>query len=274
MDLVAKLPWWAGIVLALSSYFILHAVATAPLPEVKTSYGIGQLAVVGLWRGLANAGQYILPFCCVIGALASTVRRRERRKLVETAIQSQAADALQGISWKEFELLVGEGFRRQGYSVTENGGGGADGGVDLILTKDGERYLVQCKQWRAFKVGVSVIRELYGLMAAGGVAGGIVVTSGRFTSEAVAFAGGRNIRLIDGGALLQLVRHELSPSAAVSVAPPRQDVPANTRPASVSVSCPVCDGPMVQRLTKRGTSSGKMFWGCSTYPDCKGTRPI
>ena len=27
------------------------------------------------------------------------------------------------MSWQEFELLVGEGFRQQGYQVIENGGG-------------------------------------------------------------------------------------------------------------------------------------------------------
>jgi restriction system protein len=50
--------------------------------------------------------------------------------------------------------------------VAEIGGGGADGGVDLVLTKPGksggEKFLVQCKQWRAYKVGVDVVRELYG----------------------------------------------------------------------------------------------------------------
>jgi Bacteriocin-protection, YdeI or OmpD-Associated/Restriction endonuclease len=35
----------------------------------------------------------------------------------------------------------------------------ADGGVDLGLTKDGQRYLVQCKHWRKRQVGVTVVRE-------------------------------------------------------------------------------------------------------------------
>jgi restriction system protein len=46
----------------------------------------------------------------------------------------------------------------------ETGGGGPDGGVDLVLRKPGgngsEKFLVQCKQWRALKVGVDVVREL------------------------------------------------------------------------------------------------------------------
>jgi len=64
--------------------------------------------------------------------------------------QSKASDALDGMSWREFEMLVGEGFRLQGFQVVETGGGGADGGIDLVLTKPGtnggEKFLVQCNQ--------------------------------------------------------------------------------------------------------------------------------
>ena len=65
-------------------------------------------------------------------------------------------------------LVLGEAYRLLGYRVTEIGGGGADGGVDLMLTKGGEKFLVQCKQWKAYKIGVDVVRELYGVMAAKG----------------------------------------------------------------------------------------------------------
>ena len=102
-------------------------------------------------------------------------------------------------------MLVGEAFRVQGYSVAETGGG-ADGGVDVVLRKDREKYFVQCKQWRASTVGVPVVRELYGAMAAHGAAGGFVVTSGRFTKPAIEFAEGRNLTLIDGPQLHAMVQ--------------------------------------------------------------------
>jgi restriction system protein len=41
---------------------------------------------------------------------------------------------------------------------------------------------VQCKHWKARSVGVKVVRELYGVMAAKNVKQGIVVTYGEFTS--------------------------------------------------------------------------------------------
>jgi restriction system protein len=74
---------------------------------------------------------------------------------------------------------------------------GADGGVDLILTKNGERTFVQCKQWKSWKVGVETIRALYGVAAKHGAVGGIVVCSGHYTQAARKFAQGVPIQLID-----------------------------------------------------------------------------
>jgi four helix bundle suffix protein len=34
--------------------------------------------------------------------------------------------------------------------------------------------------------------------------------------------------------------------------------------------CPLCGKPMVLRTAQSGKNAGKQFWGCSTYPDCKG----
>ena len=151
-------------------------------------------------------GQYVVPVLCLAAAVVSASQRRQRHDLVASVAQGRAPDVLDGMSWQEFELLVGEAFRLQGYEVAEIGGGGPDGGVDLVLRKDREKFLVQCKQWKAFKVGVQVVRELYGVMAAKGAAGGFVVTSGSFTEEAIAFASGRNVRLIDGPKLFGLIQ--------------------------------------------------------------------
>lgn len=273
IDLVALMPWWAGVVLAAVGYLVLHAVASSPAPTVSSPTQVSSLIWSTWFRGLVLAGQFILPFICLLGALMSFLRRRKRLGLHQGVRQSSTANALEQMSWQDFEVLVGEGFRQRGYAVQESGGGGADGGVDLVLRKDGETFLVQCKQWKAFKVGVSVVRELYGVMAARGAAGGFVVTSGQFTDEAEAFARGRNIRLFNGTALLQLIRNgrpALAPLPPVShgaqqaSAPLTQEAPA----------CPACSQSMVRRVAKRGASAGSAFWGCSAYPSCKGTRPL
>jgi hypothetical protein len=36
--------------------------------------------------------------------------------------------------------------------------------------------------------------------------------------------------------------------------------------------CPVCNSLMVRRTAKRGANAGSEFWGCPSYPTCRGTR--
>ncbi len=277
LDVVALLPWWAGATLALVSYLLLHIVASQPAAAALPGQ-MGAMVVQTLWKTLAGFGQYLLPLICLAGAGISAWRRKQRRELLDDVTQSRAGEALDGMNWREFEMLVGEGFRLRGYQVEETGGGGADGGIDLVLSRPGkngrEKFLVQCKQWRAFKVGVDVVRELYGVMAATGATGGFVVTSGRFSEDAISFASGRNVTLVDGpklhGLLLQAKTDVDRSPGQRAAAPPvqRSAVPAK------AASCPLCSKPMVRRTAKRGANAGSEFWGCTGYPACRGTRPI
>ncbi len=170
MDFIAGFPWWVGVVLAGLTYLVLHYFAGQPAPTAVQPGQVSGMVAQAFWRTFTSVGQYAIPILCLAGALMSALRRRERKQLVANLTRSDAADALDGMTWQQFERLIGEGFRLQGYRVVETGGGGADGGVDLVLNKDGEKYLFQCKQWRAVRVGVDVIRELYGVMAARGAA--------------------------------------------------------------------------------------------------------
>ena len=205
MELASMLPWQAGLALALVSYLICHALAGAGVigPPPTNPAQLGDVARGQLTRVLAHFLQVILPIGFLAGATGSFLRRRKREVLFGLA-SSDGEVAINRMSWREFEMLVGEAFRRRGYEVAETGGKGVDGGVDLILRKDGKRFLVQCKQWRARQVGVSVVRELYGVMAAEQAAGGFVITSGSFTREAREFASGRTVELIDGVGLARL----------------------------------------------------------------------
>jgi hypothetical protein len=139
MDLVAMLPWWVGVMLALVSYLLLHSVASLHVVATAQPGQVGAMVTQTLWKTLASVGQYIWPILCLGGAGMSAWRRRARQSLFTDVAQSKATDALDGMSWREFEMLVGEGFRLQGYQVVKTGGGGgAYGGVELELTKPGK----------------------------------------------------------------------------------------------------------------------------------------
>lgn len=270
--LAALMPWWLAVALAFAAYVILHGYATAPIDVISAKPGdMGRLVTSQMLRTGAMIGQYLLPLLLLLGALGSVIVRQRSKTLlatVATGDQTNALQALHAMSWQEFEQIVGQHFRSQGYRVTEHGGPGPDGGIDLALEKGGERFLVQCKQWRAVKVGVTIVRELYGVMASQGATGGFVISAGTFTADALAFSRGRNIALIDGEQLARLMRGNgpvIEPRAHHATA-------AQPCPGGVK-ACPLCGNQMVVRTAKRGGNTGQNFWGCKRYPACRGTLP-
>src|SRR5690606_32494531 len=263
---LTRLPWWVCLVLGLIAWLILSPIADRPTtaPSNFTPDDVGSLMAGQVLWVFAMYGQYLIPFACVLAAIGSVASRIRRKKLVaDVQAATQPGKAIDGLNWRQFEQLVGEAFRRQGYSITETGGNGPDGGVDLILRKDGEKYLVQCKHWRSLKVGVAVIREFFGAMAAEGAAGGFVVISGQFTKEAAAFASGRNIQLIDGVVLKRWIAQHKAERTIPEPPPAMQE-------ETKIPQCPKCNAAMVKRTAKRGANAGNAFWGCMDYPRCRG----
>jgi len=198
-DITSKFPWWVGVSLALVSYLFLHRYAGKALPPVTDSGidGIFTNVFPHLLHVLALFGQIIIPAAFLLGSMASVILNFKRKKLYDKTSRSVTHNSLDKMSWQDFEYLVGEYFRRRKFNVEETRSG-ADGGVDLIVTKGMEKYIVQCKHWKAYKVGVNVVRELLGVMVGVGATGGFVVTSGEFTKDATDFAKSNNILLMDG----------------------------------------------------------------------------
>ncbi|KAA0696323.1 restriction endonuclease [Halopseudomonas laoshanensis] len=270
VTLLSRLPWWASLLIGVVSWLILRPVATSPMaaPAGATLDDLSGIMLSQAWRVFAMFGQYLIPIICLFGAIGSIVGRQSRKKLLNNVKSAtQPGKAIDGLGWREFEHLIGEAFRRKGYSITETGGNGADGGIDLILRKSGEKYLVQCKHWRSMKVGVPVVREFFGAMAVEGAAGGFVVTSGQFTAEAKSFAEGRNIQLVDGGNLKRLLANR-NPTSSVTELD-RTSKPA-PQPVEAEPACPLCKSAMIKRTARKGANAGNVFWGCGTYPKCRG----
>lgn len=267
---LAKLPWWLSLLVGFIAWLILHNVANSPQAPITATAleDMSGILLSQLWRTFATFGQYLIPIACVLGAAGSIIARHKRKKLLaDVNTATQPGKAIDGMSWQQFEQLIGEAFRQKGYKVTETGGKGADGGIDLILHKNGEKYLVQCKHWRALKVGVPVVREFFGAMAAEGAVGGYIVTSGHFTAEAKQFAQGRNIELVDGNALKSLLATAKPPTPASE---PLVTAVPTLDPITAEPSCPLCQSAMGIRVAKKGANAGNQFWGCSTYPQCRG----
>jgi restriction system protein len=174
-------------------------------------------------------------------------------------------DGIRAMRWPEFEELMVEAFRQRGYSVEKTGHGGLDGDIDLILRKESRTELVQCKLWKTRQMHIATVREVWGLVAHHGANAVKIVCAGSFDFDAGQFARDKAIDLIDGERLLQLVGGVRATSSTGGA-----DLPAAALEPAVP-DCPTCSAAMFKRFNRQ---TNQMFWSCTKYPACKGTRPI
>ncbi len=275
-EFLIKLPWWVSAVFGVIIYIAMAWIIPAQLDHNQTLH---PFAVA-----LPKLAFLPLGFFTLI-ATFSYFFAKKRRRLVD---EQSSLEKLRETDFKDFEYLVAEVFRHQGYDVDYSLGRGPDGGVDLKLHRAGRTSLVQCKQWKVISVGAPVIREMFGLMTAEQADEAIIVTTGKFTRDAHDFAAGKPIQLIDGPQLLTLVQSVQNDKGGKGGTgdspvpfgdPPKdsQNIPNNSGLKSqvsglkTPPTCPSCGQPMILRTSKRGANAGTQFWGCSTYPACKGT---
>ena len=265
VDLLMLFPWWVSAALAPISYLFL----TQYLAHIELTNVFIQMFL----RAIAHIAPYIAAGFAAI-AVVILFKNWHRRRLLD---QQSGIESIRELSWEEFEWLIGEVFRRQGYQVVETGRG-PDDGIDLVLTQGGKKSLVQCKHWKQRKVSVVPVRELLGAIYAKGANTGIFVCSGDYTQPARTFAKENGIRLIDGGELVELIRAVQRTTSEVRqvgvTAPVVMAVSATVPSVTVEPSCPKCGSAMVKRVAKQGGNQGQAFWGCTTFPRCRGVVPI
>lgn len=251
-ELFTRVPWWVPLVVAGAvggAVFIFLPKAISGFRTLFTGIAVVLILLPGIF---------------------AQFQKLDRRRLFE---RNQELQNIRQLSWQRFEELIAEAYRRRGFSATITGGGGADGGVDVILRKESETVLIQCKHWKTFKVDVPKVRELLGVVTATSADRGILITSGKFTSAAKQFADGNRLELVDGDGLVKLM-HEITAGVTPADIGPSVIASQKAAPAEASPSCPLCNSEMVARVATRGKGTGESFWGCSTFPRCRGTRPM
>lgn len=101
-------------------------------------------------------------------------------------------------------------------------------------------------------------------MAAHEVKRGQFATTSTFTAQALEFAQGNGIALLDVNGILGLIskRTEAEQQALLAVA---------TEGEYWRPTCASCGTKMVERTPRGG---GKVFWGCVGFPRCRTTMPM
>ncbi|MGO9976202.1 MAG: restriction endonuclease [Solirubrobacteraceae bacterium] len=223
------------------------------------AWGVAVPLLIGAqtaWLLIMNTTGVVLAGAIVLARLFPVVEARLRRRQFELT-----AD-LRHLSAHEFELLVGELFRREGWEVRETGREGQpDGNVDLRVQRGTDERLVQCKHWQAWSVGVDEVRKLAGTLLREGLQGssGLLVTSSTFTPAAIAEAKHLRMDLLDGRDLLA----RLDQAGASSLV-------HQARIVDRAWVCPECSTPMLLAQSFHG------WWlRCPQYPSgCRGKHDL
>jgi restriction system protein len=259
-DIGVLLPWWVTLVLAVGAYLLFHSLSAMYVAPVTGTENLGKGVPQLLLKNVSVYLQYAVPALLVLGVVTSLTRSWHRSLLFNRISRSESADSVDALSWEQFETLIHEWFYRRGYVVSETSKG-PDGGIDLKVRKDGKTASVQCKHWKSRKVGVNIVREQFGIMAAENLDEGFVVSSGEFTADAYSFAKSKPLRLVNG----QQLQSDIQRGSTNDLLTPAFG-------QSEPQSCPKCSSRMVLRTARKGPTAGTQFWGCISFPKCRGTR--
>jgi restriction system protein len=227
--------------------------------EQNSAVQILKHALVAAWSPFAWAA-----------AAPSSALRRYRASIADNSQAAACArfdnrkwtlDLLKHLEWRRFEELCAAYYEALGFKTRLRGR--ADGAVEIVLCAEPDRasVLVHAKAWDAYRIGIGPLRDLRDAMAVASVRKGVLVTSGRFTREALNFAAQEHVQLIDGAGLLEKLL-ELNPEKSLAL------LQFTTQGDFLTPTCPACS---VKMISRRSIQGGRPYWGCVNYPRCKQT---
>lgn len=112
------------------------------------------------------------------------LRAERQRRAVEGPKQRMSSEFWSNLSELEFEVQCAELFKGLGFNA-ETTARTNDGGIDVLLARDGKRGAAQCKAWDK-PCGVRELREFYGVVCAGKFEFGYFISKSGFTEKAEA----------------------------------------------------------------------------------------
>lgn len=265
-ELAAKVPPWFTLPGALASFFGFRWLASHQhVPKTISANQVGDALTTEIILVASILAEYTLPYIFLMATAMWLYKKHKLLKILNMA--NKAADTgFTKLAPTEFEDVVAAGFSSHGFQVQRTSEG-ADGGVDLIMTREGHRFLVQCKHYQSTSISVDLVRSFYGAMQHFKADAGYFVTSGQFTKPASDFAEGKSLWLYNGDKLQDLLirgRDAAHPDG-------RLILDRAAREPIGTPDCPLCRSSTILRTAKQGPRSGKRFFGCSTYPACSGT---
>lgn len=150
----------------------------------------------------------LLPFILIywiVSLIIKIVRKRRwekngvRGKMLLLSSDIHDIDIMEGYEFEEYLKTL---FFYDGYQ-TEITTKSRDFGADLIISKDGERCIVQAKRYSK-TVGVKSVQEIIGALKHYNAESVMVVTNSYFTDSAEILAKENDVRLVDRNELIEI----------------------------------------------------------------------
>lgn len=167
--ILLRSPWWVSLLVAAGLFLLARML----IPAIYAAF-------------------FPLPFV-VIAVIAAS---RQWRAPSQAALE-RAADQARALSWEAFSRQVVEGYRAQGYTVSELG----EPGADFRLEKAGRTAVLSCRRWKAARLGVETLQALQAAREKHDVHDGVCLSLGEVTEAALAYAVRHQLRVVGVGVL-------------------------------------------------------------------------
>jgi len=217
---------------------------------------------------------------------------------------SKKIEFLKKLNPYQFETVIGKMFENLGFKVSQTPKSN-DMGLDLIMKRNNEVYLVECKKYDETLVSRPEIQKFFTACYVNNAKESYFITTSDFANTAIEYVENLEgkIKLINGIELIELMKSAYTESndifnfdvvceycGEISQVSSKNEIEFTCRlghknilqfsdlyknaldkitPKHIDKSCPLCKSKMVLR---KGNSTKNKFWGCSKYPRCKGTR--
>lgn len=187
------------------------------------------------------------------------IKKKSDRKYMQIKTLQQMKD----MDWREFEKFIAFVFQKKWFKAKERKGTN-DWWIDVDATKEWQKYVIQCKKWKDYKIWVVEIRSFVGAMEVEwSHVKWIYVTTSRLTIEAQKYFHkmSHKLELWDQSNLEAYV----SEYTGVS----EENIDHHVIHEKTNPICDKCSWEMIMREAHRWSHKWEHFYGCSNYPKCK-----
>ena len=163
---------------------------------------------------MVSALSVALVVALAVGAATTFYLRRVHR---ERLARDAGMRIVAGMRWREFSQLVVEALRERGFEADSRENTAERGQQsDLVLRRDGQTWLLACKQGENYQITPAVLTEFAKAVRLNGAAGGLIATPGRVHAEARRQASD-SIELLGAATLWPLLEPLLPESVRASI---------------------------------------------------------